>query len=186
MSATGSDPFSLAQLLGYAAFVVGITAFWQRDDRRLRYFVVALSLTYVVHFSLLGNPAAAAGAGISAVRSWLSIFTRSPWVAAAVVAANIGFGAAVVTHWQQLLPLAGSVVGTLAMFFLDGIALRVTLLFGTSLWLTNNILSGSIGGAALETVIGLTNAVTIVRMTIARRRMQTAGEPPQPGGRVSG
>ncbi len=171
---SSGSPLSAAQLLGYLAFVLGVSAFWQRDDRRLRYLVTALSLTYAVHFTLLGNPAAAAGAGISAVRAWLSLFTRSPWVAAVVILANLTVGGMLVSHWQHLLPLVGSVLGTLAMFFLDGIPMRVTLLVGTGLWLSNNILSGSIGGSALECVIGLTNATTIVRLMRARREQARA------------
>lgn len=180
--ASAAGPFSVAQLFGYLAFVIGVAAFWQRDDRRLRYLVTGLSLTYTVHFTLLGNPAAAAGSGISAVRTLLTLYTRSPWVAGLVVLSNIVFGLAVASSWQHLLPLAGSIIGTLAMFFLDGIALRLTLLSGTALWLTNNILSGSIGGAALETLIGLTNTVTIARMLLARRRaLRTTDLAPRAG-----
>jgi hypothetical protein len=163
-------PFSLAQLLGYVAFCLGVTAFWQSDDRRLKALVAALSLTYAAHFTLLGNPTAVASALISSVRAGLSIYTRSIWIAAAVVIANLIAGFAMVSHWQQVLPIAGAVLGTIAMFLLRGIAMRLVLLMGTCLWLTNNLLSGSIGGSALELIVGLTNATTIVRMLLASRR----------------
>lgn len=167
--------FSLPQLFGYLAFVLGIAAFWQRDDRRLRYLVIALSLAYTVHFALLGNPTASVSALVSAFRSWLSLRTRALRVALAIVAVNVALGALTVTEWRHLLPLVGAVVGTLAMFLLKGIRLRLALLCGTALWLTNNILSGSIGGSALEATIGLTNLVTIARMLFARNRASRQG-----------
>ncbi|WP_417067029.1 YgjV family protein [Niveibacterium terrae] len=170
MSALMAGAFSFAQLFGYLAFALGIAAFWQRDDRRLRYLVMALSLAYTVHFTLLGNPTAAASSLISALRSWLSLRTRSVRVALAIVAVNIAVGSMLVTEWRHILPIVGAVVGTLAMFLLKGIRLRLALLCGTCLWLTNNVLSGSIGGSALEAMIGLTNGVTIVRMLIVRHR----------------
>lgn len=174
-----SAVFSLAQLVGYLAFVLGAAAFLQRDDRRLRFLVMALSLAYSLHFTLLGNPAAAASSLITAARSWLSMHTRSIRVALAIVAVNIVAGAALVTQWQHLLPLAGSVVGTLAMFLLSGIRLRLALLCGTALWLANNLLSGSIGGSALEMMIGLANMTTITRMWAEqnRRRKLEADKP---------
>ena len=75
--------------------------------------------------------------------------------------------------------LAGSVVGTLAMFLLSGIRLRLALLCGSALWLANNLLSGSIGGSALETMIALTNMTTITRMWVERskRRKLEADKP---------
>ncbi len=170
MAGVDLAPFSLAQLLGYVAFCLGIAAFWQRDDRRLKALVAALSLTYAVHFTLLGNPTAVASALISSLRSGLAIYTRSVWIAGLVVLANLAAGVAMVSHWQQALPIAGAVLGTIAMFLLRGIAMRLVLLMGTCLWLMNNLMSGSIGGSALELMVGLTNATTIVRMLVARRK----------------
>jgi hypothetical protein len=45
--------------------------------------------------------------------------------------------------------------------------MRMMMLFSTGCWLVNNILSGSIGGAALELVIAIANATTILRIVFA-------------------
>ncbi len=162
MSAT--DWFSPAQLFGYVAFVLGVGCFLQIDDRRFKWFMTGECLAYVVHFALLGNPTAVASSLISMTRSLLSLRTRSKWVAVVVVAANVGFGLAVATKPSDWLPLTASCLGTIALFTLQGIPMRLLMLCGTGLWIANNLIAGSIGGTALEVVVAAVNLVTIARM----------------------
>jgi hypothetical protein len=162
MSAT--DWFSPAQLFGYVAFVLGVGCFLQTDDRRFKWFMTGECLAYVVHFALLGNPTAVASSLISMTRSLLSLRTRSPWVAVVVVAANIGFGLAIAEKPADWLPLTASCLGTIALFTLHGIPMRLLMLCGTGLWIANNLIAGSIGGTALELVVAAVNLVTIARM----------------------
>lgn len=162
------DWLAPAQLVGYVAFVMGVGCFLQTDDRRFKWLMSGECLAYVAHFALLGNPTAVASSLISAARSLLSLRTRSRWVAAAVIAANVSFGLAVASRPSDWLPLAASCLGTLALFLLQGIAMRLLMLCGTLLWIANNLLTGSIGGTALELVVALVNLATLWRM--ARRR----------------
>jgi hypothetical protein len=57
-----------------------------------------------------------------------------------------------------------SCLATGAVFLLRGIAMRLVLLVCTLLWLANNLLSGSIGGSLLESMIATVNLTTIVRL----------------------
>ena len=159
-----SSAFSPAQLLGYVAFVFGVACFLQTDDRRFKWFMAGECVAYVVHFALLGNPTAVASSLISMTRSLLSLRTRSKWVAVAVVAANIGFGLAIAEKPADWLPLTASCLGTIALFTLEGIRMRLLMLCGTGLWIANNWIAGSIGGTALEIVIAVINLTTITRM----------------------
>lgn len=167
------DPswYSAAQLFGYAAFALGVSSFLQTDDRRFKLFMAGECFAYVLHFHLLGNPTAVASSLVSLTRSVLALRTRSPWVAAAVVAVNIALGLALAKAPADWLPLMASCLGTLALFLLQGIAMRLVMLCGTGLWIVNNVLAGSIGGTALEVVVAGVNLVTIWRM---RRRAQPA------------
>lgn len=158
------DSWSLAQCIGYLAFVLGVGSFLQTDDRRFKLFMTGECLAYVAHFALLGSPTAVASSLLSTIRSLLALRTRSPWVAAAVVAANIGFGLAVAQRPSDWLPLGASCLGTLALFLLQGISMRLVMLAGTGLWIANNLIVGSIGGTALEVVVATVNLVTIVRL----------------------
>lgn len=158
------DWFSPAQCVGYVAFVLGVGSFIQTDDRRFKLFMAGECLAYIVHFALLGNPTAVASSGMSLLRSLLSLRTRSAWVALAVIAANLLLGWKLARHASDWLPLAASCLGTLALFLLRGIPMRLLMLCGTLLWIANNVIAGSIGGTALELVIAIVNTVTIARM----------------------
>jgi uncharacterized membrane protein len=158
------DYFSPAQLLGYLAFFLGVAAYVQRIDKRLLFLIGSECLVYTVHFYLLGNNPAAISALITAGRSFIVLKTRSPWVAAAIVVVNVAFGLALTHTVAGAIPIAATIAGTVAVFFMQGIRMRLLLLLCTLCWLTNNILSLSIGGMLLEAGIALANATTIIRL----------------------
>lgn len=158
------DWFSPAQCVGYAAFALGVGSFMQKDDRRFKILMATECLAYIVHFALLGRPTAVASSTMSLLRSVLSLYTRSKWVALLVVLANLGLGLAFATRASDWLPLGASCIGTLALFLMEGIRMRLAMLCGTGLWIANNVIAGSVGGTALEVVIAAVNLMTIRRM----------------------
>lgn len=170
-----ADWFSPAQLFGYLAFVLGVGCFLQTDDRRFKWFMTGECVAYVAHFALLGNPTAVASSLLSMLRSVLSLHTRSKWVAVGVVAANVGFGLAIASQPSDWLPLAASCLGTIALFTLQGVPMRLLMLCGTGLWIANNLIAGSIGGTALEVVVAVVNLTTIARMVRDGRRAVVSG-----------
>ncbi len=159
-----TDWLSPAQCFGYLAFVLGVASFLQTNDRRFKQLMISECLAYVAHFALLGNPTAVASSVVSVVRSALALRTKSPWVAAAVVAVNIALGLAIAQQPSDWLPLIASCLGTIALFLLQGIPMRLLMLCGTGLWIANNVIVGSIGGTALEVTIAVVNTTTILRL----------------------
>ena len=170
--------FSLAQCVGYVAFVLGIAAFLQKVDRRLKFLIASESLAYCAHFALLGNSSASASALISCFRSFMSMKTRSPWLATVIIGVYMAAGIAFAKSGAGWLPVIGSAVATLAMFFMRGISMRLVLLSSTLMWLANNVISRSIGGTLLESAIAVINISTIVRIlrSPAREPLAPAGE----------
>ncbi len=166
--------FSAAQCVGYAAFVLGVSAFLQKSDRRLRTLNASESLAYAVHFTLLGNPSAAACSLLSSARSFLSLKTRSPLLAAFFIAMNVILGFVLAKCGAGWIPVIGSCFATVAIFFMHGVRMRMMLLVSTLMWLANNILSGSIGGTLLEFTIAAVNTVTIARMLKLRAQVSEA------------
>jgi hypothetical protein len=156
--------FSPAQLFGYAAFAFGVACFLQKNDLRLKALLSLECLSCVVHFWLLGNPTAAGVSAVSVTRSLVSMRSRSAWVAFAFMLCSAGMGLWLGTGWLSVLPVAASCVGTSALFLFSGIRMRLLMLVGASLWLTNNIVSGSIGGTLLELMILSANSWTIWRL----------------------
>jgi hypothetical protein len=149
--------FSPAQCLGYLAFVLGAAAFLQKSDRRQKILVASESLVYVPHFWLLGVPTAAANALTTAVRTSLSLRMRAAWLSVLFVALHICAGLCFAKTPSGWLTVIGSCVSTVAVFHTRGLTMRMMMLFSTGCWLVNNILSGSIGGVALESVIAIAN-----------------------------
>jgi len=155
---------SPAQILGYLAFVLGVLSFLQKDDRRLKGAVAFQALTYALHFALLGSVTAAASSLVTLCRAVLALYTRARWVVALLLGATLALGLAFAHHPAAWLPIVASSIGTVAFFLLRGITMRVALLGATSLWLTNNLLLGSVGGTLLELIIAAVNATTIWRL----------------------
>lgn len=164
-----NDVFSPAQCVGYVAFALGLTAFLQRQDRRLKLFSGFQTLAYAGHFFLLGNPGAALSSLLSSVRSFAALRTRSLWLVAGIVGLNLSLASLVVKSASGWIPVVGACLGSYAVLRLQGLAMRLVLFVCTLLWLSNNLLCGSIGGTALETFIGVANLTTMTRMLRDRR-----------------
>jgi hypothetical protein len=157
------------QLFGYVALVFGVTAFLQKNDTRLKVLVAAESVAYMVHFLLLGNYPASGSALVSCLRNVTSVKSRSAaWIAVYLIA-GLAIGVIFTRSAAGWLPVIASCLATVAIFRMSGIALRIALLICTLLWLVNNILSGSVGGTVLETIIALANLSTIIRLAAGRR-----------------
>lgn len=168
------DIFSPAQCVGYVAFVVGIFAFLQKNDRRLKFLNASECMVYVVHFMLLGNLPASASALVSGVRSLLALRTRSLLVALSMLVIGLCLGWYLVQSPFGWLPVIASSIATVAVFLLHGIPMRLSFLTSTLLWLVNNIISGSIGGTLLEATIAVVNISTMVRMYRDARQANSA------------
>jgi hypothetical protein len=156
--------FSPAQVAGYLALTLGITAFLQKSDQRLKFFNATQGLVYALHFVLLGNLPASTSSLLSSCRSFLSLRYRSWLLGAAIICVNVGLGAAFARNRAGWLPVVGSCIATMAIFTMRGVPFRCVLLVSTMLWLANNIISGSIGGTLLEVANAIINIWTIIRM----------------------
>lgn len=168
--------WSLPQCLGLVAFVFGMASFLQTSDRRFKVFMSLECAAYVLHFALMGQWTASASASVSLGRSVASV--RYPYKAVGLffMALSVACGLWLFTSWISWLPIAASVLGTYALFFLQRIRMRLVMLVGTIFWLTHNLGVGSIGGTLLEAVLCLVNAMTVFRMYQADRSMMKKEE----------
>ncbi len=156
-------PF-IAQALGFVSFGLGISTFYQKDDRKLKVIMLIFNLNHLLHYFLLGSMTSALSAALSALRTGSAIYTSSKYVAAVFIVLGLGLGVKLADHWWDMWPIFGTVIGTYAVFLLQGIAMRVAFLLGGACWLINNILVGSIGGTLLETTLFTVNCMTIYRL----------------------
>ncbi|MGR3265986.1 YgjV family protein [Vibrio vulnificus] len=154
----------LAQALGFLSFGLGISTFYQKNDRHLKILMLVFNLNHLLHFLLLGSMLSALSALLSALRTTTSIFTSSKWVAAIFILIGIVSGLGMAEHWWELWPIVGTVIGTYSLFVLSGIRMRIGFLAGATCWLINNILVGSIGGTLLDMTVIIMNLITIYRL----------------------
>jgi hypothetical protein len=156
---------TLAQLLGFVSLALGVSTFYQKNDKKLKVIMFIFNVNHLLHFILLGSAVSAISAGLSALRTGTSIYTSSKYVAALFIITALSLGIYISNEWWDLWPILGTALGTYAMFMLRGIKMRVVFLMSSFLWLTNNIIIGSIGGTLLEMSVIIMNSLTIYRMT---------------------
>jgi len=156
--------FSLAQALGLVSFALGISTFYQKDDRKLKIIMLIFNMNHLFHYLLLGSMTSALSAALSAARTGTSIYTSSRYVAAVFIVLGLSLGLSISNHWWDMWPIVGTVIGTFAVFMLRGIAMRIAFLVGGVCWLINNIIVGSIGGTMLEATLICVNLLTMFRL----------------------
>lgn len=153
-----------AQWLGFLSFALGISTFYQKDDRKLKLVMLIFQFNNVLHFYLLGSDISAISTLLSFLRTATAIKTSSKLVAAAFVIVSIALGLWIANGPLDLLPILGSILGTIAVFLLKGIQMRIAFIIGAICWLANNIIVGSIGGSLLEATLLTVNLFTIMRL----------------------
>ena len=150
-------PFSTAQSSGMSPSRLGHRRSCRKMTGHLKFLNGSQCAFYAAHFVLLGNYPAMGSLMVSAARSFLSLKTRSRWVALLFLSINVAVGWLLVHSRAGWLPIAGGCLATIALFLMRGIPMRLVLLASTLCWMANNILSGSIGGVMLETIIASAN-----------------------------
>ncbi|HIF9224139.1 TPA: YgjV family protein [Photobacterium damselae] len=164
-----SEPFSTAQAFGFFSFILGLSTFYQKDDCRLKIVMLILNINHLIHYLLLGSNISAMSSLLSALRTSVAIYftparISSRRATALFILIGICFGINFTDSGWELWPIFGSVIGTYAVFMLQGILMRIAFLIGATCWLINNILVGSIGGTLLELSVIVTNIITIIRL----------------------
>ncbi|MFL1485962.1 YgjV family protein [Marinobacter sp. LN3S78] len=159
------------QFFGLVALAICLVAFSSKNDDRLLVLLISANVAFALQFVFFSSWTAAALTVLVIVRIVLARrFTGSQWVMWAVLAANLVAAALTWRSWVDVFPLTAATLGTVAMFLLRGIAMRVVLGLAAFAWMLNNLIIGSIGGSLAEGLIFVTNIVTIIRMARARKR----------------
>jgi len=161
----------IAQILGFVSFALGIYAFYQRDDKKLKVIMLIFSLNHLIHFLLLGAFVSALSASLSAIRTATAIYVSSVRAAILFIVIGLCSGLYLADNIWQLWSILGMCIGTYSVFVLKGIPMRIGFLLGAMCWLTNNILVGSIGGSFLEATLLTVNLITIVRLLREQRKV---------------
>ncbi|MDR5898675.1 YgjV family protein [Halomonas vilamensis] len=159
------------QFFGLVALVICLVAFASKNDDRLLVLLISANVAFALQFVFFASWTAAALTLLVIVRIILARrFVGSNVVMIGVLVANV---VAATLTWQSAvdtLPLTAATLGTVGMFMLRGIAMRVVLGLAAFAWMLNNVIIGSVGGTLAEGLIVVTNMVTIILMLRAKRR----------------
>ncbi|MBW3695878.1 YgjV family protein [Vibrio sp. T187] len=165
----------IAQWVGFGSFALGVLSFWQKDDHKLKMYMLAFYAVHTLHFLLLGSMTSAFSTSLSLVRTCIAIKYSGKLLCWMTIAVLVGVGTYLATSWVQIFAILGTTIGTYSIFNLSGIRLRFGMIIGAFCWLTNNILMGSIGGIMLESTLIMMNLLTAFRI---HRSQQQASKSP--------
>ncbi|EWH08410.1 hypothetical protein DS2_17452 [Catenovulum agarivorans DS-2] len=156
--------FNIAQAFGILSFMIGACAFLQKNDQHLKVYLCFLFGCQTTHFYLLGAYTAVAANALSLIRTIISVRYSKAWLGIVFICANVFWGVLLYTTPISLLAIAGACFGTYAVFFLQGIPMRIAFILGAVSWLTHNLFVQSVGATLLEIMVIITNLITIYRL----------------------
>ncbi|MGD8710558.1 MAG: YgjV family protein [Ectothiorhodospiraceae bacterium] len=164
-----------AQAVSLIAPGLCVLAFADKRDSRLFSILLLANVAFAAQFALFGSWAAAGITLLIVVRLILvRRFRGSAPVMAGMLLATVAVGWLTWNRPLDATALAAGVLGTYGMFMLQGVAMRVVLAGAALCWVLNNLLIGSVGGTLAESLVLVTNAITIVRLIRDRRRWAAA------------
>ncbi|MGO2136364.1 YgjV family protein [Marinobacter sp.] len=159
------------QFFGLVSLALCIWAFSSKQDDRLLMLLLSANVAFVLQFMFLESWTAAALSLLVIAR--IALARRYPGSKAAMAIILAASGAASVLTWQSwadLPAIVAMVLGTMGMFLLRGIPMRVSLGLAAVAWMLSHLLVGSVGGTLAEALVLFTNAITIYRLYRAKQR----------------
>lgn len=163
----------IGQLIGFVAVMFTVLSFQAKSRGRILLLQTAGSFTWAVHFCLIGTFTSAAMNGLSVVRnlvyakkdSWR--WVRNPVTPSLVIAAVLGLTAFTYEGPVNLLPMAATVISSIAFYLDRERTIRILSLIVSALWFTSNIIEFSIAGICTE-LFNMTS-ISIALIRFARR-----------------
>lgn len=153
----------VTQILGFIGCAVGACAYLSKDDRQMKILYSVAELIFAVHFFMLGAVTAALMTLIVTIRTVCSLSSKLGRLYWFFMILHVVLGAYGYQSWVDALPIIGSLIATHAFFRLEKTTMRLWLFPVSGLWIIHNIIKGSYGGIALETIYILANIVYLKR-----------------------
>ena len=159
----------VGQILSIVGMVLTIASFQMKTRKQIILLQTAGSASYLVSFLLLGKWAPVCLNVVFLFRNFLCYFRKDKawaqsivWLyvllASVIAAGTIGFHS-----WWDLLPVIGSVFGTIAMYMKSENVLRLLKLGDSPCWLIYNFTVPSVGGVIGEVFNIISIIVGLIR-----------------------
>ncbi|WP_437888494.1 YgjV family protein [Phytobacter sp. V91] len=160
--------FLLSQLLACGAFMLDVLAFqFSRRVVSLTFLACSTSLL-AFHFWLLDETSASGMMILAACRYLTATITTRSTLKWSFLGASVLCSLMTWQHPADALPLAGSLMMTLAAFQPDAGRLRILTLGGSLFWLSNNLLAGSPVAVVMEATFMMSTLISYRRLKQAK------------------
>lgn len=164
------NPYYIGQGIGILAFLIGLTVFIQRDDKKLKIRLVIYTAFMGLHFFFLGATPAGISASLNSVRTLVSIYFRKQIFMYIFIFLTLALTVPNIHHWMEVLPVIGTVMSTVAFFKFTHLPLRITMWLSTVCWVIYNFWVGTIGGMLIESSFLIINGIAICRFSILLKK----------------
>ncbi|MGQ0333111.1 YgjV family protein [Halomonas elongata] len=155
----------LGQAVSLVALALCVVAFASKRDDRLFVILVFANVAFAAQFALFQSWVASGISALIVLRIALARrYPRNTAIMLAMLVATLAIAALTWSGPRDIPALAAGLLGTYGMFMLRGIAMRVLLASAAFCWIISNLLAGSIGGSIAETLIFITNVITMLRL----------------------
>lgn len=163
------EEISLRWLLGQGVSLVAlalcIVAFASKRDDRLFVLLLFANVAFATQFALFQSWVAAGISALIVLRiALVRRYPRNRALMTVMLLATLVVAALTWSGTQDIPALAAGLLGTYGMFMLRGIPMRIALAVAALCWVVSNLLVGSIGGTIAESLIFLTNVITMLRL----------------------
>lgn len=169
----------LANIIGVAAVVLFILSYQLKTRRGIILVKIASGFLYVVQYLLLG---AFEGAMLDTAAFFVSIlaFNRgsafiSKHLGISIVISEIFIVCAGLTVYESplsLLPIAGALFETIALWLKKEKAIRIVSIFSTPFWLAYNLISMAYGSAIGSAIALVSLFVAIIRYDVLKKEVK--------------
>lgn len=163
----------IGQILGFFGMFGSIIAFIQKDDYKVRKFMLISSFFWGVHFYMLEAYSWLAITCISATRTSLSVkYNKNKYVFLFVVTLALISGIYTYQEIYSLIPIVISLMWAYGFFYLSHIRLRLLMISSSSLWICYSLIIGSVS-VFFNNVLTISILLTTIYRMIEKNKFQT-------------
>ena len=162
----------IGQIFGMIAVILGFICFQMKSSRGILIFQMIIALTFALHYTCIGEPAAAPVNILAAVQS-LCYYFRSKkgsnglflplFFTALMVGVNAFSWAYFGGDWYTVFLLLGVAAMVISLSFSSAQNIRYATLIKSPLCLTYNVFAGSIGGMVYEGAVLTSSIIGIIK-----------------------
>lgn len=167
----------IGQGFGVLADVFGFITFQIRSRKGVMMMQIAVTVTFCIHYILIGVITAFAMNAFGLVRNIVYLNREKKWLSSPVIPIVFSvimglIGALTWKGWYSVFLVVGLTVNTYCMSFRDPENIRRSILVTSPLMVVYNIFVGSIGGTVYESIVIVSSAIGLIRS--ARRKKREA------------